>query len=413
MSAKRIALALLVSSIATSSALGTSPNWPLIWAEAAAEDASEFGIDLYRRLAADSDGNLFLSPTSIHICLGMAYAGAGGRTAQQMKQALSVEVPNAAVFRRLGCLANYLNRPHETGGKKAYELSIANALWVQKGLAVEEPFANILKTGFEAAHHEANFRTQTEAARKAINEWVEQKTADKIKNLVPAGALKAATRLVLANAIYFKSNWMHAFKESRTTQEDFTLSPGKTIKTAMMHQQRSFGYLETDSFQSLELPYLAGDLSMVVFLPKEVAGLAALEKSLTAKAIAEWMGKIKRAEVAVAMPKFEFTSEFNFNKTLAAMGMPDAFDPDQADFSGITKAEKLFISAVLHKAFVAVDEKGTEAAAATAVIMAGGAAPAPAEPKVFTADHPFIFLIRHRQTRAILFMGRVANPKEQ
>lgn len=405
---------------------------------AAAKSGNYFATELYAQLAGKNEGNLFFSPASIHTALAMTYAGARGNTEKQMHQTLRlprtlmrnmgkhvslkdgtgyfedlfVPLPQERVHPAFAALIKKLNAPRLDHEKKpAYQLVIANALWGQKGYPWREQFIKVTKDNYGAGLNHVDFIRQAEPARLRINEWVEKQTKDKIKNLIPKGAIDSLTRLVLTNAIYFKSNWAEKFQKGATRDEAFTLSPGKTVKTPMMHQQKRHGYLETDTFQAVELSYRFRDLSMVVFLPKTVDGLAAFEKTLTAENLAGWLGQLKRETVKLTLPKFEFTSQFGLADTLKAMGMTDAFSLATADFSGMTTAENLFISAVIHKAFVAVDEEGTEAAAATAVVMWLGAAPRPKEPKVFKADHPFVFMIRHRATGSILFMGRVTNPK--
>ncbi len=384
---------------------------------------NEFAFDIYCKLAADGEGNLFFSPTSIHTALAMTYAGARGRTEQQMGEVLHFTPGQEKLHPAFERVINSLNSPRkvtvrlrENGKWKvekqdAYQLTVANALWGQQGYPWKDDFIKLTRVNYGAGLHEVDF-AKTEAAREKINKWVEQQTKDKIKDLIPSGALNDLTRLVLTNAMYFKSQWAEQFKQRNTKDKPFHLGGGESVETPMMYQQEKFGYMETDDFQVLRMAYKAGDLSMVVLLPREVDGLAELQKQLTAAKLDKWLDGIKPAEVKVTLPKFKFTSRFSLAKKLAEMGMANAFSPEKADFSGMTTAEKLFISDVIHKAFVAVDEKGTEAAAATAVTMMATAMPVPQpEPKVFNADHPFMFLIRHNETGSILFLGRVVNPK--
>ncbi|MCK4626665.1 MAG: serpin family protein, partial [Phycisphaerae bacterium] len=329
-------------------------------------------------------------------------------------RAIPISVPwsQDRVHPAFGALIKKLNAPRKGhDGKPAYELVVANALWGQKGYPFKEEFTKTVKANYDAGLEEVDYVKATEASRKKINAWVEKKTKQKIKNLIPRGVVNPDTRLVLTNAIYFKSNWAEKFNKHATRDEAFTLSADKTVKTPMMRQQKRHGYMETDTFQAVDLMYRYGDLSMTIFLPKKADDLAAFEKTLTARNLTKWLGQFKRETVQLTLPKFKFTSQFSLPETLKKMGMTDAFSEAAADFSGMTTADKLFISDVIHKAFVAVDEEGTEAAAATAVIMALEAAPRPKQPKVFKADHPFVFMIRHRATGSILFMGRVMNPK--
>jgi len=253
-----------------------------------------------------------------------------------------------------------------------------------------------------------NFATDAEGARKTINAWVEKQTRDKIKDLIQPGVLDSLTRLVLTNAIYFKGDWASPFKKDGTKDGDFFAADGQKVAAPMMHQTGHFGYLDGGELQALEMPYKGDALSMVVLLPKAKDGLPALEKKLSATSAVVWIAGLRKQQVQVAMPRFTTTAEFMLKETLSAMGMTDAFS-DRADFSGMDGVKDLFISAVIHKAFVDVNEEGTEAAAATAVVMKSTGMPAP--PVEFRADHPFVFLIRDTRSGCILFVGRMANPK--
>lgn len=377
--------------------------------ESVIEGGNAFGAELYVRLAAKEKGNLFLSPTSVHTALAMTHAGAGGQTAEQMEKVLHLPLPREKLHEAFGRLLAELNDPRrDREGHPAYQLVVANRLWGQQGYDFKPAFLGLLDAHYGAGLERVDFR-DAQAASKKINDWVAEKTKEKIKDLVPPAAITPLMRLVLTNAIYFKSNWASKFSERATRDEPFHVSGDKKVQARMMHQLDRFGYLETGTFQALQMPYRFHDLSMIMLLPKKRGGLPALEKRLSAKKLREWIGRIRYTRVRVAFPKFKFTSQFSLPEQLKAMGMPAAFDPERADFSGMTDEEKLFIADVLHKAFVAVDEEGTEAAAATAVMMAATAAPV-GEPKVFTADHPFLFLIRHRTSGAVLFMGRVVDP---
>ena len=378
-----------------------------------AEGCNRFAFDLYARLKG-AEGNLFLSPYSISTALAMTYAGARGETADQMAKVLCLPASGEAVHGAYGALQKDLNAAGEGG---AFELVVANRLWGQKGFAFLPDFLALLEARYGAGLEPLDFAGATEAARQTINAWIEKQTRDKIKDLIKPGILDAATRLVLTNAIYFKGKWAEEFDKKATQDEDFFLTPEKKVAAPLMHRTADFGYLESDDLQALELPYQVargdshgrGDrLAMVVLLPTAKDGLAALEASLSADKVAEWVSKLNRREVRVALPRFKTTAEFSLAQVLAAMGMQDAFDASRADFSGMTGAKDLFISAVVHKAFVDTNEEGTEAAAATAVVMTLSAMPEP--PPVFRADHPFLFLIRDTKTGAILFLGRIADP---
>ena len=367
-----------------------------------AEGCNRFAFDLYARLKG-AEGNLFLSPYSISTALAMTYAGARGETADQMAKVLCLPASGEAVHGAYGALQKDLNAAGEGG---AFELVVANRLWGQKGFAFLPDFLALLEARYGAGLEPLDFAAATEAARQTINAWIEKQTRDKIKDLIKPGVLDAATRLVLTNAIYFKGKWAEEFDKKATQDEDFFLAPEKKVTAPLMHRTADFGYFEGDDLQALELPYQGDRLSMVVLLPKAKDGLGALEAALSADKVSEWVSKLSRREVRVALPRFKTTAEFSLGDTLVAMGMTDAFGGD-ADFSGMTGAKDLFISAVVHKAFVDVNEEGTEAAAATAVVVRALNGGGPPE---FRADHPFLFLIRDTKTGAILFLGRIADP---
>jgi len=369
-----------------------------------AEGCNRFAFDLYAHLKG-TEGNLFLSPYSISTALTMTYGGARGETADQMAEVLRLPATGEAVHGAYGALQSDLNAAGEGG---AFELVVANRLWGQEGYALMLDFLALLQRRYGAGLEQVDFAGATEEARQTINAWIEKQTRDKIQELLKPGVLDAMTRLVLTNAIYFKGKWAEEFDKEATQDGDFYVTPEKNVAAPLMHRTAKFGYFEGDSLKALELPYQGDRLAMVVLLPKAKDGLAALEASLSAEKVAEWIGKIRRREVEVALPRFKTTAEFSLGDTLVAMGMTDAFNPNAADFSGMTGAKDLFISAVVHKAFVDVNEEGTEAAAATAVVMRplnGGGGP-----PEFRADHPFLFLIRDTRSGAILFLGRILDP---
>jgi serpin B len=283
---------------------------------------------------------------------------------------------------------------------------IANRLYGQKDFVFLPSFLKIQRDFYGAPLEQVDFIRATEAARQAINAWVEKRTKDKIKELIKPGFVTPNTRLVLANAIYFKAAWMQPFDVKLTADEQFFVGPNSAVKAPTMHAGLHTKFLKTDSFRALELPYQGRELSMVLFLPNKVDGLADFEKQLSAVNLRQWLGKLTDHQVQVSLPKFKLTAEFELADVLAALGMHDAFGP-AADFSGMTTRDRLYISAVVHKAFIDLNEAGTEAAAATAVIMDRASA-VPSDD--FKADHPFVYLIKDNRTGAILFMGRVVNP---
>jgi serpin B len=371
---------------------------------AVVEGNTRFALDLYGRLRGQ-EGNLFFSPYSISAALAMTSAGARGETADEMAKVLHLSLGAERLAAAEGALAKQINGG---GQKRGYQLRTANALWGQKGFAFRPEFLKLTADGYGAPLHEVQFG-DSEGARKTINAWVERQTEEKIKDLIKPGVLDANTRLVLTNAIYFKGDWQLQFKKDQTRDEPFQLGGDKTVPAPLMHQQARFAYLDGPDFQLLEMPYAGKDLSMVVLLPKKLDGLASLEKELTAANLGRWLKGAQEQKVQVALPRFRLTAEFGLNKALAELGMPSAFS-ESADFSGMGGSKgELYLSAVVHKAFVDVNEEGTEAAAATGAVVAARAL-GPVVP-VFRADHPFVFLIRDRRSDSVLFLGRLASPQ--
>jgi len=291
------------------------------------------------------------------------------------------------------------------------QLSVANSLWPQKGYPLLPEYVGLLKQHYGASPTSLDYVRATEAARKTINDWVETKTNRKITDLIKPGILDPLTRLVLANAIYFKGNWANQFDSKQTTEQPFHIASDKDTRCRLMTREWTYAYAETPDLQVLELPYAGDDLSMIVLLPRKIDGIGALESELTTAKLADWTKAVREREVVVFLPKFKLTSEFSLKRTLIAMGMTNAFSETKADFSGMDGRKNwLYIGAVLHKALVDVNEKGTEAAAATAVIAVplGAVEPEPS----FVADHPFVFLIRDNHTGSVLFLGRIVDPSK-
>ncbi len=395
---------------------------------AVVEGNNKFALELYAKLRV-REGNLFFSPYSISTALAMTCAGARGKTEKQMAEVLRFPLEHYKALddnqgrpfyrierrpmsrERIAAAFGALQRGLKADSKKSgYELTVANALWGQKGYGFLKTFLKLTEKNYGAGLKEVDFIAATEAARKTINAWVEKKTKNKIKNLIPKGVLNRLTRLVLTNAIYFKGNWARQFKKDRTKDAPFTLAGGERVDAPMMNQTAEFNYMETEDFQGLELPYVDDELSMIILLPKQVDGLAEFEKTLTLENLSQWPARLHKRKVIVSVPKFKMTSQFRLAEVLKSMGMTDAFVPDVADFSGMNGKRDLFISAVIHKAYVDVNEEGTEAAAATAVVV-GVTSVMPGRIPVFRADHPFLFLIRDSDSGSILFIGRMMNPK--
>ena len=372
---------------------------PLVGSNAA------FATDLYTVLKK-ADGNLFFSPYSISTCLAMTYAGARGDTATQMAHALHFDLNQTQLVASFGELQKQLN---DENGKNGNALDLANGLWGQKEHPFLPAFLNVAGQSYGAYLKQTDFRTQAESVRMEINEWISGKTNGKIRDLLPKGVLDPTTKLVLANAIYFKGTWARKFEKSRTEKMLFSITPTQKLETPMMTASADFNYAEADGMQLLELPYAGDDLAMVILLPRETNGLKGVEDLLEAHSLDRWLAQAHKQKVEVSFPKFKLEAEFNLATPLAAMGMTDAFSR-RADFSGMDGERDLFISAVVHKAFVEVDEEGTVAAAATGVVMTRMSAMRPLPPPVFRADHPFIFLIRDTHSGSILFLGRLVDP---
>ena len=369
---------------------------------------SAFAFNLYQALR-ETDDNLFYSPYSISLALAMTYAGARGETEEQMANTLHFTLED----NRLHPAFNWLDIELASRGKGAkgkddegFRLHIVNAIWGQKDYEFLSEFLDLLAENYGAGLRILDFMKAPEQSRITINKWVSDQTEERIKDLIPKGAIDELTRLVLTNAIYFNAAWQYPFEEDATFNGAFHLLNGDKITVPMMRQTESFGYAEGDGYQVVELPYDGRELSMLVLLP-QTGQFELFEESLNAQRVDDIVKDLNTREVVLTMPKFEFESSFSLKKTLTAMGMPVAFSAS-ADFSGMTGNPDLFIGEVLHKAFVSVDEAGTEAAAATAVIMELTAIPG--EPVEVTIDRPFIFLIRDIESGTILFIGRVVNP---
>lgn len=368
-----------------------------------------FALDLYAQLDREQPGkNLFFSPSSVSLALAMTAAGARGETETEMTKVLHFDGGPAkahAYYRQL------LEQWNKSGQQRPYELRVANRLWAQRGYAIRSEFLTLTRRQYDAPMQLLDF-AESEAARREINEWVEDRTNGKIKELLSPQDIDKWTRLVLTNAIYFKGKWAKQFNKTVTYDRDFTISAEQKVKVPLMQQTAAFGYVEEETFQALEMPYEGNELSMVVLLPRKTDGLPELEKSLSLDLVQSILAKLKTQKVITYIPRFKMTAGFELGSTLKAMGMKRAFSPDDADFTGIREEKGLYISRVIHKAFVEVNEEGTEAAAATAVLMKTGSAPGDRGPVLpeFRADHPFVFLIRDMKSGEILFLGRLVNP---
>ena len=369
---------------------------------------SAFAFDLYQAIR-EKGGNLFYSPYSISLALAMTYTGARNLTEQQMADTLRFALDQSKLHPAFNNLDLELaSRGEGAGGKdeEGFRLNIVNEIWGQKDYEFRNEFLDVLAENYGAGLRLLDFINAPEESHITINDWVSDQTEGRIEDLIPQGVIDAMTRLVLTNAIYFNAAWLNPFNEDITDDGAFYLLDGVEVTVPMMMQTDSFGYAEGAGYQAVELPYDGRELSMVILLP-DTGEFGEFEGSLDAELVDTVTNDLIYKEVALTMPKFEFESEFSLADTLAAMGMPVAFT-GAADFSGMTGNRDLFIAEVLHKAFVSVDEAGTEAAAATAVVM--NLTAAPGEPFEVTLDRPFIFLIRDIETGAVLFVGRVVNP---
>lgn len=367
---------------------------------AAVQGNTAFALDLYGRLRG-KPGNLFLSPYSISTALAMTYAGARGETAAQMAKSLHFRLGQERLHPALAELTARL----KGGKKRGYQLKIANALWGQKGYGFLPEFLGLNRGLYGAGLREVDFVGAREEVRKTINAWAAKETEGKIKDLLQPDHLDEATRLVLTNAVYFKAAWQFPFEKEWTRPLPFQLSPTRKVNVPTMTQTRMFRFYQDDKLKVLELPYKGKEVSWVGLLPTKVDGLAGLEEQLTPDNLKRWLGGLKESMVLVLLPRFELTSAFNLKQVLSDMGMPVAFSPMLAEFSGMDGKRDLFIQAAVHKTFVRVDEVGTEAAGSTAVIGGLGGLP-----PMFIADHPFLFLIRDNRSGSVLFLGRVVEP---
>jgi serpin B len=371
---------------------------------------NQFAFDLYGQLSRDKkDENLFYSPASISMALAMTSAGARGETASQMAAVLHWPKNEAAALH--AGMNQWIRQLNAIDKGQEYELRVANRLWAQQGYKFLEPFLKTTRDQYQAALGQVNFQTEAEQSRQTINQWVEQQTAGKIQDLLPQGSIEARTKLVLTNAIYFKGNWQTPFKKSGTRDLDFALTSSRKQRVPMMQMTDRFRFARLDGLKVLQMPYTGGQLSLVAVLPDDVDGLAKLEGSLSPQTWKEWTGSLKSTQVSVRLPRFKMTSQFSLKRALSELGMPLAFEEGSADFSGMNGKQDLFISAALHKAFVDVNEQGTEAAAATGIVIAPTSAIVePSKPQEFHADHPFLIAIVDNRAGSLLFVGRVLDP---
>ena len=368
------------------------------------EAVNAFAFDIFREVHEGNEGNLFISPYSIFTALAMTYEGARGETADEMATVLSVEQDNESFHTYMKNLYEVLNTKNEE-----YNISTANALWVKENLQLLEVYLNVIQEYYGGDAAEVDYSNPTEAAA-IINQWVENQTNGLIKDLITADAINPLTALILTNAIYFKGIWKTQFDPVNTTNRTFEISAGTSVETptmSLIDTEDVFNYAETDDLQILELPYTGDDISMIILLPKN-NDLSSTIDTIDSDMFSEWTESMVETKVDIYLPKFKVETSYTLKNYLIELGMNIPFT-SSADFSGITGGKDLFISQVIHKAFIDVNEEGTEAAAATAVIMEftsnGGSSRI-----VFNCNHPFIYLIQHKQTETILFMGSISDP---
>ena len=405
-------LALILSLLCASTRALAEPQPPM--KKPANPEAAAFCIDLYKQLAAEK-GNLFFSPFSIVTALAMTSAGAAGPTDAEMARVLHLDLDPAKRHAECASWARALDTAGDGLFKRpggGLETSTANALWCASQISFKKPFVTIATKEYQAEVRALDFKRNPDKAVDAVNDWVDDKTHGKIKKILTPDAVNAATALILTNAIYFKGDWAEPFKKESTRDMDFTLEGGSKIQCPTMVQGDPFNYAKREDFAVLEMPYKGGRMSMVILLPNQIDGLPQLEKKLNVPLLNEAMNEMNRQKIIAYLPKFHAETRYQLSDYLQKMGMRMAFSQKEADFSGMTDDQPLFISSVIHKAFVDVDEKGTEPAAATAVTMEVGSARPTQDPPIFRADHAFMYLIRDTQSGQILFAGRMADPRK-
>ena len=375
-----------------------------VFGEDVIEANNRFAINLYSQYKSE-EGNIFFSPFSISTAMAMVYEGAEGKTAKEIKSVFGFPKYDNSRRNQYSNLLSEINKKD-----KEYALKTANALWAEQDFQFLDEYLTTVEKYYGGKTTNLDFKNEPEASRLIINNWVEDKTNNKIKDLFSEGTIHPLIRLVLTNAIYFKAEWLIQFDADKTSDEYFRVNPDKSIKVPMMQptsQKSTFNYTQNKDLQILEMPYAGEDLSMLILLPLD-DDIEALENSFTIEKLTEWKKSLRKRRVKIYIPKFKFETKYFLGETLSNLGMPTAFT-NSADFSGMTGTKDLKIDKVIHQAFIEVNEEGTEAAAATGVVMGIMKSRRPLTP-IFKADHPFIFIIQQNETGNILFMGRVNNP---
>jgi len=376
-----------------------------------ANDNAAFALAFYDFIRSE-EGNLIYSPFILSLALSMTLAGAETTTRDAMLEALQFSLEEGEIHPAFNALmlaieASQIIEEESEGG--SFELNIANSIWGQQGFNFEQAFLGRIALNYGAGIYTVDFVSNPEPARVAINDWVEDETQEKIKDLIPPNAITPLTRLVLANAIYFKGSWFHPFDQGLTQPGPFTTLKSEEISVEMMKLfDEHLLYLQEGDIQIVSLPYLSQDFAMTLIVPDR-GSFTTVEDMLTVDLLDSLLSNMVSERINLEMPKFDFETTINANDPLKALGMEEAFDPDLSDFKGMADVEDLHITDVLQKATITVDEEGTEAAAATAVIVGVESAPI-GEPISLMIDRPFLFFIQHQPTGTILFMGRVVEP---
>ena len=377
-----------------------------------AKTNNAFAFDLYREVRK-TPGNLAMSPTSLSIALAMTWAGAKGQTSSEMKNVLHFDRTPAETMEDASLLIKLVENPG-----RPLKLTIANRLFGEQSYTFEKAYLDSTEKAFGASLERVDFQSGADKARATINDWVEQKTEKRIVNLVPSGGVDSTTRLVLVNAVYFLAGWQKPFNKASTKPGDFMVSPTKKLQVPMMEQTTGFKYARVANTELIELPYKGGEMSLLIAMPGAADGIDGLEQSLSPEKLAGWVKAMKPERIWLSLPSFEVnpSTSMSLGNMLQSLGMKAAFSNEQADFTGMAnppdRSKRLKISQVFHKAFVKVDEKGTEAAAASAVAMSEitKSIDDPPPPKRVKVDRPFVYFIRDNGTGLVLFLGRVADP---
>ncbi len=389
----------------------TNPNVPQSNVAILVDGNNTFAINLYETLRSQN-GNLVFSPYSISLALAMTYAGARNETESQMAKAMQFTLPQAQLHPAFNALDLAFTNEGKAQGNNGQpmQLNIANAIWAEQTYPFQQAYLDLIAKNYGAGIQLADFIKNFEPVRGQINSWVSNQTKNKINDLLAPGSVNSSTRMVLVNAIYFKADWAVPFDANNTSDSTFNLLDGSQTQVKMMNNDElTLSYIKGNDYQAVELPYNGNTAAMDIIMPDE-GNFQNFESALDTQKINDIFNSMQSTPIALGLPKFTFTTNFSLSDQLKSLGMTDAFNSNKADFSGMTGNHDLYISDVIHKAFVAVDEKGTEAAAATAVAIAGMAAPT--QKVHLVIDHPFIFVIRDLKSGQMLFVGRVLNPAQ-